>query len=200
MIYYKKQSREELLPSIRMRPFTPEDMSERYRSWFHDPEVTKFNSHGLFPYTNKRMREFVEDIESCQRIVWAIVAEEGVWEPTCDNFCGAKIVRIQEKLIGNCSLQSINYHNRSAEFAIVIGDKKYWGKGIATFALKSAIHHAFNVMGFHRVWTGTSAENKGMQSACLKAGMSREGIFKDGMWCRGKFVDVFAYGIVNKEV
>lgn len=180
MIY---EEQETIMVPVKMRPFTHDDITDRYRSWFHDPEITQYNSHGLFPYTRKKEAELLEDIEEGRRIVWAIDAmTPHGWV-----------------LVGNCSLQSINYHNRSAEFAIVIGDKKYWGKGIGTFALKMAIHHAFVVMGLHRVWTGTAATNLGMQHTCTKAGMHREGRFKHGMYLRGKFVDIFAYGIVRKE-
>ncbi len=185
MIYEKIITSKGNRDRYRLRPFNQGDMGERYFHWFHDPLVTQHNSHGLFPYGRERMQEFIRELENpTSRIVWAIeayIAEDD-----------------QLMLIGNCALQGINLFNRSAEFAIVIGEPAFWGKGVATFALESLINHAFRKMGLHRVWTGTAAVNIGMQRVCEKAGMTKEGVFRDGMFLNGKFEDIIAYGILNK--
>ena len=189
---------------------------KKYQEAFHDPEVTKYNSHGLFPYTKTRREEFAKELEnSTSRIVWAIVenAEYKLFdEPktleahfTVDDSTSkptpipANVTYTQEILIGNCTLQRIDYINRSAEFAIVIWYKDYWGKGAATFALSSLLKHAFLKLGLHRVWSGTALNNIGMQKVMEKCGMRLEGVWKDGAFLNGVFTDMPYYSILEYE-
>ena len=159
------------------------DFKTNYMKWMHDQEVTKHNSHGLFPYAQKDREAFYESLRNNKIICWAVMAigpEVGAY-----------------KHIGNISLQSINWINRSAEFAIVIGEKDYWGKGYATEALQILITHGFEKLNLHRIWSGTAATNKGMQKVFNKLGMKNEAKFKDGMFLNGEYVDVVAYAIVK---
>jgi [ribosomal protein S5]-alanine N-acetyltransferase len=190
---------------VRVRPFYERDMNREYFGWFHDPEVTRYNSHGLFPYTKKKQLEFVRDLENpTSRIVWAIEIQRD--RPLLEVKFGERpVVERHEqhetywKVVGNCSLQSINWQYRSAEFAIVIGDREAWGKGVATAALKMVLGHAFYKLGLHRVWTGTAATNVGMMNVALKAGMRHEGVFRDGMFLDGKFTNIMCFAVLEKE-
>ena len=163
----------------------------QYRHWMECDNVTRHNSHGLFPYTRQKMDAFWSEIESGQRIVWAI--ERIVW-------CVDDGMAIDKNiLLGNCALQSISWINRSAEFAIVIGETCAYNKGIGTQCLRWLLNHAFSRLGLNRVWSGTSAENLGMRKVFDKVGMTQEGVFREGLWNRGRFVDVLCYGILAKE-
>lgn len=166
-----------------LEPFEEQDINDaRYRSWFNDQEVTKFNSHGLFPLTQKELIDFINSLGS-ERIVWKIKFKNDVileW-------------------IGNISLQSFNWINRSAEFAIVIGNPGAWGRGYAVEAGLILLNHGFNKMNFNRIWTGTAAENKGMRRVAEKLGMQLEGISRHGMFLEGQYIDVCHYGILCEE-
>jgi RimJ/RimL family protein N-acetyltransferase len=198
MIYASKE--------IRIRPFTVNDQTKEYRSWFNDPEVTKYNSHGLFPYTAERAERFMEHITEGGRgdtIIWAIeVLEDNNNKPKDiralhpDNLAKAKNPWIH---IGNVSLQSINYLNRSGELAIVIGNKDAWGKGYGTTVCAMVLHHAFEKLGLNRVWTGTAKTNRGMNGICQRLDMVREGELREGMFLDGEFVGVQVYGILAEE-
>lgn len=169
-------------------PFTAEHMSPRYVEWFHDLEVTKYNSHGLFPYTRQQQQDFKRDIEKAtDKIMWAIEIEIPTSYGTSPYY---------NKHIGNCVLQKIDYINRSAEFAIVIGDKSYWGYGLCTKVLDLLLQHAFMKLGLNRVWSGTADTNIAMKKAMLTNNMSQEGCFKEGVFLNGKFTDVCSYGIL----
>lgn len=193
---------------IRIVPFTRErHMNEKYRSWFHDPIATQFNSHGLFPYTAAAMEEFVAVIEkgSSSKIVWAIEVKmtEEERKQGKGNFMPlppetyAKIA-YGWKHVGNCSLQGINYINRSCEIAIVIGEADARGRGVGKQVCQWMLDHAFLKLGMNRAWTGTAATNVAMRKTCIAIGMQQEGIFKDGMFLDGEYVDVIAFGITRK--
>ena len=61
--------------------------------------------------------------------------------------CDAKT----EKYIGNVYLTDINYVNRTAESHILIGEKEFWGKGIASEAYLLLLDYAFNEIGLNRI-------------------------------------------------
>jgi RimJ/RimL family protein N-acetyltransferase len=157
-----------------------------YQSWFHDREVTKYNSHGLFPYTKEKMKSFFNNINNEHNVTFAIYEKQ------------PKDIFHNDKHIGNVSLQAISWVNRSAELAIVIGDKDSNGKGIGTQACAVMLYHAFIKLGLNRVWSGTSEENIGMQKIFEKLYFHPEGVFKKAMWCN-KYVDIICYAILKNE-
>jgi len=149
-------------------------------SWLNDPEVTKYNHWGLFPYTSLTRDQYIQELKKSNKtIVWACLVD-GVH-------------------IGNFTLQSINYIYRSAEFAVVIGEKEHWGKGYCTEAARLLFSHGFNKLNLHRIFTGTSSTNEGMNRVAWKLGMTQEGTFRDGVYLEGKYVDVNVYGILKDE-
>jgi len=169
MIYTEKE--------VTIRPLKKGDLIGNYLTWMDDPIVTKYNSHGLFPQSEKELEEFKQSLDSKNKIVWAIL------------FDGLHI--------GNVSIQSINTINRSGELAIVIGEHQYYQKGVGTIACKLAITHAFDKLNLHRVFTGTSSTNLGMRKVAEKLGMKEEGRFREAMFLNGEYVDIYEYGILK---
>jgi len=191
--------------NIYVRPFTKDDMKEPYLSWFYDPEVTRFNSHGLFPYTDQQKKEFIVSLNT--NIVWAIISKKNIANTDELNLMleaaesGISVSNIVEEdiHIGNIALQSINWVNRSAEFAVVIGNTDYWGKGICTQATTWLFDHGFGKLNLNRIWSGTVAVNTGMQQVFRKLGMKEEGRFRKGVYLDGDYYDVVCYGILKEE-
>jgi RimJ/RimL family protein N-acetyltransferase len=148
------------------------------------------------------MEAFVKTIEQgdSSKIVWAIEIKVGELACAPGPIPGPLPPSVAKWIhIGNCSLQSINLINRSAEFAVVIGEAEARGKGIGKQVCTWLIEHALLRIGLNRIWTGTAATNIAMQKTALACGMEPEGVFHEGQWLRGKFVDVFAYGITRAQ-
>lgn len=185
---------------LRIVPFErSKHMTEEYRSWFHDPEVTKYNSHGLFPYTPGAMEAFVKTIEqgSDSKIVWAIEARHEIPSPPpypSSNLSPPPLTDYW-KHIGNCALDRINWINRSAELTIVLGRER--GKGHGLQACRWMLEHGFLKLGLNRVWTGTASLNHAMQRTALKIGMRQEGIFHQAMLLNGEYINIVMYGILR---
>ena len=144
--------------NIYLRTIGKEDLSEKYRDWFNDPEICEFNSHHRFPQYDEDMLAYYEStIASHDNLILAI----------CDKKSDAHI--------GNISLQSIDKTNQSAEFAILIGDKSFWGKGVGSEAMMLIVEHGFEQLNLHRIYLGTSVDNIGMQKLALGLGFKEEG-------------------------
>jgi len=162
------------------------NIKSNYKYWFNDYRVTRYNSHGLFPYDpTTDIDEFLKDKS---RIIWAIVA-----------LTGSNKIYTAGMHIGNVSLQSINMFNRSAEIACVIGESEYWSKGIMTWACELIIRHGFRKLGLNRIWSGTSLLNIGMRKVFDKLGFKLEGCFREGQFLNGKFRDVLVYGLLKSD-
>lgn len=163
-----------------LRVLNEKDIEGNYSRWLNDPEITVFNSHGRFPMTVEKLKEYIkESYVSNSTLVLAIIHKQ------------------TNEHIGNISLQSINWIDRNAEIAFLLGEKKYWGKNIMFDAGRILIDHGFKMLNLHRIFCGTSSENVGMQKLAEKLGMMKEGIRKDAIFKNGKYFDVVEYGILN---
>ena len=168
--------------SIYLRPLSIEDVEGNYAYWLNDQEIVQFNSHGKFPMTVPMLKAFVE---STSRATHAVVL--------------AIIDKATDAHIGNISLQAINWQDRNAEIAFLLGERSFWGKGVMKQAGKLMIDHAFNALNLHRVHCGTSSTNMGMQKLAIKLGMNEEGVRKEAIYNHGKYHDIIEFGIIREE-
>lgn len=167
---------------VYLRPLEIKDCEGDYPSWLNNRDVTRYNSHGKFPYTKNQAISFVETLQgSHTNITLAIVDKK------------------TDKHIGNISLQNIDWITRSAELAILIGDSTFFGHGIGYEASKLITEHGFRTLNLQRIYCGTSADNKAMQHLAVKLGMSKEGTRKNGIFNNGQYVDIIEYGLLNVE-
>lgn len=157
-----------------------EDLDSSYLGWFEDEEVMGASSNGRFQVTRAGVKDFLQTIASRQRIVWAIREKGG-------------------GVVGTFSLQSISWPDASAEFAILIGNKEHWNKGLGKMALHHASKHAFNVLGLHRLSVGTPEFNRGMIRVAESAGFTREGVRRDAFWANGDWHDVVEFGLLRAQ-
>ena len=164
-----------------VRAFRETDLEGPYRGWFEDQDVCRFNSHGkLFP-NERHFRTFWENLNRDDQLVWAI----------CHRDNGH---------IGNISLQAISTVNRHAEFAILLGVKNHWGRGVAKSAGKQLLRHGFEKLNLERIYCGTAHTNTGMRRLALGLGMREEGCRRAHLWLDGSWVDMIEYGILRKEL
>jgi ribosomal-protein-alanine N-acetyltransferase len=167
--------------NINLRPLNEADIEGNYRYWLNDPEIVKYNSHGRFPQTPDSLLDFVKySLTSNSALVLAIID------------------KVSNQHIGNISLQSINWIDRNAEIAFLLGEKQYWGKGIMAEAGSLMIKHGFDTLNLHRIYCGTSSENTAMQKLAEKLEMQPEGVRKEAIYKNGKYLDILEYGIINK--
>jgi|TARA_B110001452_G_scaffold261454_1_gene260264 RimJ/RimL family protein N-acetyltransferase len=167
--------------NIYLRPLNENDLKGNYFSWLNDQVVLAHSSNGRFPHSIHTLNNYVKSSKiSNDLIVLAIMHKKS------------------ETHIGNISLQSINWIDRNAEIAFLLGDKSFWSKGVMTEAGELLIKHAFQKLNLHRVCCGTSSSNKSMQNLAIKLGMKKEGVRKDAIFNSGKYHDIYEYGVINQ--
>lgn len=167
---------------VYLRPLTLKDLDGNYISWLNDADVCKHNSHHIFPYTRESAQDYIQRAyTSRDKLILAV--------SLIDN----------DMHVGNISLLHIDYMSQNAEFAILLGEKEQWGKGLAKEAAFLLLQHGFDAMNLHRIYCGTFHENTGMQKLALYLGMEKEGVRRNAFFKNGKFVDIVEFGVLKHE-
>ena len=170
----------EITKDIFLEPFRKKHLSETYRSWFSDENVTKYNSHGSHFYSDEDFDEFVLSSQSDKCVTFAIIHRE----------LGH---------VGNAAIQNIHQINRNAELAFIIGDHRLHGKGIGTGICQYLIRHSFDKLNLSKVYFGTVESNVGMRAIGTKCGFEEEGFLKDQVFLNGTYHNIVLYGLANKR-
>jgi len=122
-----------------LRLLTLEDVTLRYVGWLNDSEVT---SHlETKKITLRKLKAYIwEKLGKDDCLFFGIFADGG-------------------KHIGNIKLEPIDLFHKEAALGILIGDKDYWNKGIATKVLRSFLSWVFTNMEIDSILLGVYKKN-----------------------------------------
>ncbi len=104
----------------------------------------------------------------------------------------------QQISIGCVSLK-INFQDRHAELALLIGEKEYWGRGFGTQSSRLMIQYAFKKLRMHKVWLGVYAYNTRALFLYHKLGFIQEGILREQVCYKKKYYDEIIMGLLASE-
>lgn len=166
---------------VALRPLVESDADGAYPGWLNDPEVCRYNSHHVYPYTPAQAREWIRSIPARGELVLAITSRD------------------DQKHVGNVSLQTIDRVARSAELAILLGERSAWGRGVGLESARLVVEHGFGAMNLHRIHLGTTEDNVAMRRIAQRLGMQQEGLRREAAFNDGRYVDVIEYGILARD-
>lgn len=104
-----------------------------------------------------------------------------------------------DKYIGNIYLTDIDYKNRNAGYSIIIGEKEYWGKGLAKESLMIILKHAFINLGLVRVYARYLKDNLAPINVAKKCGFKEEGILRKAVLKNGEYQDIKIMSIIRED-
>ena len=153
--------------------------------------------------------EFSSDPEVAHRMTWEKndSKEETLsnfLQPTVDGYkqgqsgVWAIVCKKNKKVIGTCSLVAWSNEHEKAEIGYVL-NRKFWGTGIATEAVKEILKYAFGVLQLNRIEGGCDVDNIGSEKVMLKAGMSFEGVLRKNERIKGEFRDTKIFSILKSD-
>lgn len=145
--------------NVRIRPLKEQDAYTSVK-WRNDPEVFKFTG-------NIYNHEITIDNE----LEWI---RKVTANPT-DYRCA---ILVDEVYVGNIYLTNIK--EGTAHFHIFIGDKSYWGKGVAKRASLLILEYAFNVLNIKEVLLRVRNVNTSAYNLYLRLGF--KDVKVDGIW------------------
>jgi len=157
---------------IRLVPFSPRHITDRYVGWLNDPAVVRFSELRHRRHTRRSCRGYLDDMRAGGHGFWAIHAD---LPPT--------------RHIGNIAAY-IDRANEVAEVSILIGERAAWGRGIGSTAWSLVVEWLLGSAGIRKVAAGTMAANEAMVRIMERSGMAIEARFQDHYLLEGKPVDV----------
>ncbi len=165
--------------NIYLRRMTEEDVSEDYVRWMNDPEINQFLESRFYKQTVESTKSYIRSVSNDANYQFGI------------------FIKGTNQHVGNIKIGNINHFHGFADIGFLIGEKNYWGKGVATEAIGLASDFAFNTLKLHKLWGGAYSPNLGSVKAFLKNGYQQEGIKKSQYLCHGIYVDDILFGKIN---
>jgi ribosomal-protein-alanine N-acetyltransferase len=164
-----------------IRSFEKAD-AELWQKWDTDPEVQAYmpepmNQSQDIAHQYEYIRECEEEEDG---YYWSIESMQGV-------------------TVGTIALTDIDTHHKTAEIGVVIGDKQFWRKGVATEVLAALVSFAFNSLDIERISAEAEAENTGVAKALLKTGFTQDGVFLAARVKNGYRISVTHFGILKSS-
>ena len=146
---------------VRLFMLREDDVSHAYVRWLNDPEVNRYLESRFQKHDAVSTRQFVRAMhDSADNLLLGIFSEH----------VGAHV--------GNIKIGPINRYHLTGEIGILIGEKRAWGKGIATTAITMMCELARTELQLHKATAGCYASNVGSRRAFEKAGFEVEGVRK----------------------
>lgn len=161
------------------------DCNENYLNWLNDKEVNKFLETRLYPQSIKSIQSFVDEINKSEHsYLFGIFYKE-------DN---NSLIHI-----GNVKIGPIHKFYSYADISYFIGDKNYWGKGLATKVIKAVLKFGFEVLNLNRIQAGVFSSNIASIKVLEKAGLILEGNFRKQLYTKDLCDDHLFYGILKED-
>jgi tRNA (guanine37-N1)-methyltransferase len=159
---------------------------EHWLQWFNDEEVTKYTTV-IPPVTLEQELAFYDaNLEDLSKLPITI----------CD--------KRTKQPIGTAELKTDPFNEQSGTLGIVIGDKTYWGKGIATEVVRSLLHIGFGELGYERIELDVYEANIAAQKCYEKCGFrligdKRKAYKTESGFADGKIYEILKDDFLNKR-
>ena len=102
------------------------------------------------------------------------------------------------ELIGIATLTIRDFALREADIGVIVG-REHWGNGYATAAVRELLELGFGTLGLHRIYGECDPANAGSGRVMEKAGMVREGLRRECLRQKGRWVDRLLYAVLDWE-
>lgn len=175
MKYFKKLVGER----IYLSPVNIEDV-EKYIEWFCDFTMTDGVGRSGEVMTIKGEKEYLENATN-NKLDFAIVKLEN------------------DKLIGNCGFNEIDYKHRKAEIGLFIGDENNRSKGYGKEILKLLLDYGFNYLNLNNIMLTVKSFNERAINCYQKVGFKEIGRRRKSYFLNGKYYDDIYMDILAEE-
>ena len=172
-----------MLPSsskgkIILKKISSKNISLDYIKWMNDLEVVQFTEQKHIKHTRKNISFFLKKTNK-------------------DNFSEIYGIFYEKILIGTIKIGKINNLHKTAEISYIIGNKKFWNKGIATIVVKKICDYIFKNLKLKKILAGTYGVAKSSQRILIKNGFKLEAVLKKQIFFKNKRIDLHFYGLAK---
>ena len=167
---------------VSIRKWQKSDISD-LATMINNKNITDNMRDGIpIPYTEKDAEEFIDTVLNAEK-------------DTLYHFA----ITYDSKVVGAIGIfRKSNIYRFSGELGYYIAEP-YWGKGIATEAIKQICEYIFKQTDIVRILADPFAYNVASCRALEKAGFIFEGLLHKNAFKNGRFIDMKLYAIVKNE-
>jgi ribosomal-protein-alanine N-acetyltransferase len=172
-------------PRLRLRQIAKSDAAAWLAVWNH-PEVMQFLVDFEEPQTD------ISEVHGL--IAWAdgmYLQETGLrWAITR---------KPDDTLIGTCGFHLYSSRNRCAEIGYEL-HHDYWRQGVMAEAVSAMLRFGFGPMNLHRIEANVTVGNEASAGLLRSLGFTMEGTWRDKVYARGRFHDLWQFGLLEGEL
>ena len=166
---------------IYLRPLKLSDVNQNYLTWLNDPEV--MSGIATSNYDISSLETYVEDkINDSNVHFLAIIFKEN------------------DLHIGNIKFDFYDVKANVAELGLLIGNKQYWGRGLAKEACQLMINYAFDLLLYRKIYLAVYENNIAAINLYKSLGFKQEGRLIKHVSINGKYYDKFLMGMFNDKL
>lgn len=170
-------------PRLYLRPLQLDDVTQKYVDWLNDTDVNKY----------LETRHSVQTLDSCREFVLRCNADNK------EHLMGI-FLKESSCHIGNVKLGFVNSFHKRGQISLFIGEKAYWGKGLAKEVAYAMTKYGFEKVGLGRIEAGCYEENLASLRTFLSIGYTVEGFFRGHLISdQGKCSGCFWMGMLKHE-
>lgn len=169
------------LGNVVLRKPEPHDVEPMY-AWKNDPGIASLLGGFTTGYARADLAKWVEFHRSA--------SDEALF----------MITDTDDKAIGHVGLYKINGRAGTAEFAILLGDRNAWGKGIGRACTRWMCQYGFEQLNLRRISLEVLATNQRAHDLYASLGFVGEGRLRQAQYKDGAFVDVILMGLLRGEL
>ena len=103
-----------------------------------------------------------------------------------------------ERLVGTIGYMAYSEENASVEIGYSLA-RWCWNKGYASEALARVIDYTFGAMDINRIEAQHELDNPASGRVMEKCGMRREGVLRQRLYNKGRFVDVALWAVLRGD-
>ena len=165
-----------------IRPAEGKDAESYYEQGFHpvDPEVARLTGAKMDFTHDEVVNFFRQCIEADDRYDFLILDPDG-------------------QIIGESVINEIDRELRSANYRIALFHSDQCGRGIGSWAIRTAMEFAFDELKLHRLELDVYSFNPRAEKAYLAAGFRREGVLQDAVLDGDQYADDILMAVLENE-
>lgn len=165
-----------------LRALREADLAGNWYAWFNDPEVTWFQNKGFYPNTPAKQEGYFRYLQTePSQVTLAIEClDDG-------------------QHIGNVTLKDLDWIHRTAELGIVIGERKYWGRGFGAQAWWLITRYGVLTLNLNKIIARIFKGNERSLRIALRSGYVLEGEQREQFYRHGVYMDLILVGVTARR-
>lgn len=169
------------LGDVNLRALEPKDVECLYH-YRNDWDVTRHLGGFSAGYSRENLEDWIRHHSNrVDEILWTIADAA------------------TDQCIGHVGLYQIDNRVRKGQFAIMIGDKTLWGRGLGTRVTEAVVSWAFSQLNLHKVSLHVLTNNERAIRIYETLGFRTEGILRDEQYRDGQFLDLMLMAVFEDE-